>query len=75
MMIDHTVLLLGADGYIGNALTQRLLFQGYKVVGIDNLLRRQWIKQDMDSFCFITHITTAIKRSRIGGGKVEMNKK
>ena len=50
MMLDRTVLLLGADGYIGNALTQRLLFQGYKIVAVDNFLRRQWIKQDMDSF-------------------------
>ena len=32
-------------------------------------------QQDMDSVYFITHITRAIKRSRIGGGKVEMNKK
>ena len=32
-------------------------------------------QQDMDSVYFSTHITRPIKRSRIGGGKVEMNKK
>ena len=45
-----TVLLIGCDGYIGNAMTQRLLFKGYKVVGVDNFLRRNWIKNEMKSF-------------------------
>jgi nucleoside-diphosphate-sugar epimerase len=30
------VLVCGCNGYIGNALVQRLLKQGYDVVGIDN---------------------------------------
>jgi len=35
-----TVLVTGWDGYIGNALTLRLLNEGYKVLGIDNYSRR-----------------------------------
>lgn len=44
-----TVLVAGCDGYIGNALTQRLLKDGYEVVGVDNFLRRRWIESDMKS--------------------------
>jgi UDP-sulfoquinovose synthase len=36
-----TVLVLGCDGYIGTALTQRLLTLGYDVIGVDNFLRRR----------------------------------
>ncbi len=35
-MNSKCVFVIGSDGYIGNALVQRLLFEGYKVVGIDN---------------------------------------
>lgn len=42
-----TVLILGVDGYIGNALSQRLLFKGYKVIGVDNLVKRK-ILLDME---------------------------
>jgi UDP-sulfoquinovose synthase len=48
-MSKKTVLLCGVDGYIGNALCQRLLNEGYEVVGIDNFLRRFWIEHDMKS--------------------------
>lgn len=44
-----TVLLCGCDGYIGNALTQRLLKNDYEVVGVDNFLRRYWVEHDMKS--------------------------
>ena len=44
-----TVLVAGCDGYIGNALTQRLLNYGYEVIGIDSFLRRDWIQIDMKS--------------------------
>jgi nucleoside-diphosphate-sugar epimerase len=30
------ILVTGCNGYIGNAITQRLLFKGYYVIGIDN---------------------------------------
>jgi hypothetical protein len=36
-----TILLLGHDGYIGHALTLRLLNKGYKVIGVDNEDRRR----------------------------------
>lgn len=47
------VLLAGCDGYIGNALTQKLLYEGYDVIGIDNLYRRFWIEHDMHSISAI----------------------
>lgn len=37
---DEKVMVLGCDGYIGHALVLRLLFEGYKVLGIDNFHRR-----------------------------------
>ena len=43
------IFVLGCDGYIGNALTQRLLRVGYEVIGLDNFWRRKWIKNDMKS--------------------------
>jgi UDP-sulfoquinovose synthase len=43
------ILVLGCDGYIGNALVQRLLKRGHSVVGVDNFLRRIWINNEMDS--------------------------
>ena len=43
------IFVLGCDGYIGNALTQRLLAEGHTVVGFDNFWRRSWIKGDMKS--------------------------
>jgi len=49
-MNNKTVMVTGSDGYIGNALTQRLLKEGHKVIGIDNFLRRFWIKHSMKSF-------------------------
>jgi nucleoside-diphosphate-sugar epimerase len=49
------IFIIGADGYIGNALTQRLLNEGYDVFGFDNFWRRQWIKEDMGSTS-ATHI-------------------
>lgn len=37
----ENVLILGYDGYIGNALTQKLLLKNYKVVGVDNYQKRK----------------------------------
>jgi UDP-sulfoquinovose synthase len=39
------IFVIGVDGYIGNALTQRLLNEGYDVFGFDNFWRRMWIKE------------------------------
>jgi len=40
-MDKNCVLVTGYDGYIGNALVQRLLKNGYKVVGVDDFSRRK----------------------------------
>jgi UDP-sulfoquinovose synthase len=43
------IFVFGCDGYIGNALVQRLLAEGKEVIGFDNFWRRQWIKDEMGS--------------------------
>jgi nucleoside-diphosphate-sugar epimerase len=43
--MNKNVLLLGCNGYIGNAIAQRLLKQGYNVKGIDNELRQICVSQ------------------------------
>ena len=48
-MEKKTVVVMGCDGYIGHALTLRLLNKGYKVIGIDDFQRRDNVK-DMGSF-------------------------
>lgn len=55
------VLLLGYDGYIGCALTQRLLKEGYAVVGVDNEYRRHWVENEFNS-CSCTDIMTRKER-------------
>ncbi len=42
------IFIFGCDGYIGNALTQRLLIEGKEIIGFDNFWRRSWI-EDMGS--------------------------
>ena len=51
------ILVLGCDGYIGNALTQRLLKRGHDVVGVDNYMRRNWIDTEMNSISAIPIMT------------------
>lgn len=48
-MNQKFVVLLGYEGYIGNALLQRLLNSGYKVFGVDNHLRKRWVFEEMKS--------------------------
>lgn len=38
----RTVLILGADGYIGWPMAMHLSRLGYRVVAVDNLIRRAW---------------------------------
>lgn len=45
MLNKNCVLVAGCFGYIGNALTQRLLMEGYKVVGIDNNVREYNVRE------------------------------
>jgi len=58
------VLVLGCDGYIGNAFVQRLLQLGYNVVGIDNFLRRHWVDSDMHSKSAINILSMDYKIDR-----------
>jgi nucleoside-diphosphate-sugar epimerase len=48
----ETVIVIGCDGYIGHALTLRLLELGYRVIGIDDFQRREHVKE-MESFSAI----------------------
>jgi len=48
----ESVLVLGCDGYLGHALTLRLLEEGYEVFGIDDYQRRKHVKE-MGSFSAI----------------------
>ena len=47
-----TVLVLGCDGYIGHAMTLRLLEEGYRVLGVDDFQRRDNVAE-MFSFSAI----------------------
>jgi len=48
-MDSKCVFVLGSDGYIGNALVQKLLFEGYEVVGIDNFQKIDDVRE-METF-------------------------
>lgn len=50
--MNENILVAGADGYIGNALVQRLLFKGYTVIGIDNFSKNKHV-MEMGSFSAI----------------------
>lgn len=50
--MKKTVLVLGVDGYIGHAMTLRLLESGYKVLGVDDFQRRKHV-EEMKSFSAI----------------------
>ena len=41
-MRDRTVIVLGADGYLGWPQAMHLSNQGYRVIAVDNLVRRRW---------------------------------
>lgn len=45
MLDNNCILVAGCFGYIGNALTQRLLLEGYRVIGIDNNSRRKNVSE------------------------------
>jgi len=44
-MLNKRILVAGCFGYIGNALCQRLLLEGYDVFGIDNFSRIKSVKE------------------------------
>lgn len=57
------IFVIGCDGYIGNALTQRLLNEGYDVFGFDSFWRRRWIDEDMGSTS-ATHLLDMEEKER-----------
>jgi UDP-sulfoquinovose synthase len=62
-MNKRCVLICGSDGYIGHALTLRLLNKGYKVIGIDDYRRRDAVRE-MGSFS-ATVVNTIAKRGKV----------
>jgi nucleoside-diphosphate-sugar epimerase len=48
--MKKTVLVTGSDGYIGFPLTLKLVKDGHKVIGVDNLTRRHWKLQIFQLF-------------------------
>jgi len=45
MLDKNCVMVAGCFGYIGNALCQRLLSEGYTVIGIDDNSREKNVKE------------------------------
>ena len=43
--MPKTVLVLGADGYLGWPTALHLSAQGHDVVAVDNLIRRRWDRE------------------------------
>lgn len=59
--MQETIIVLGYDGYIGNALTQRLLNKKYRVVGVDNYIKRSLVSDVMESASAINYLDQKIK--------------
>ena len=67
-MDKECVFVIGSDGYIGNALVQKLLFEGYKVIGIDNFQKRKDV-DEMKTFSaleLIPHVEKVLHFKEIG---------
>jgi UDP-sulfoquinovose synthase len=45
MSDKSTVMVLGADGYLGFPLSMHLALKGYNVLGVDAFLRRKWVAE------------------------------
>jgi UDP-sulfoquinovose synthase len=67
-----TVIVLGADGYLGWPTSLHLAAQGYDVVAVDNLVRRRWDREGGTSS--LVPIRTMGERvrawSRAGGNEI-----
>lgn len=60
------IIVCGCDGYIGNALIQRLVKLGHSVIGIDNLSRRYLVEKEMNSFSATKMYSINAKAKKIG---------
>ncbi|HKR97966.1 MAG TPA: NAD-dependent epimerase/dehydratase family protein, partial [Candidatus Dormibacteraeota bacterium] len=72
-MSKQTILVLGADGYLGWPTALHLSSSGYHVVAVDNLIRREWdVECGTQSLVPIASMETRIRRWRqVGGDEIE----
>ena len=67
-MRDRTVIVLGADGYLGWPQAMHLSNQGYRVIAVDNLVRRRWdLECGTSSLIPISTMERRVERWREGG--------
>ncbi len=66
--MKECVFVIGSDGYIGDALVQRLLFENYQVVGIDNFQKKIDIEEikTFSALELIPHSEKVLKFKEIG---------
>src|ERR1700694_2350195 len=68
-MRDRTVIVLGADGYLGWPQAMHLSNQGYRVIAVDNLVRRRWdLECGTSSLIPISTMERRVDRWREQGG-------
>ncbi len=72
-MSKHTVIVLGADGYLGWPTALHLSSSGYHVIAVDNLIRREWDREcNTQSLIPIESMDNRIRRWRaLGGDEIE----
>ena len=72
-MRNRTVIVLGADGYLGWPQSMHLSSQGYRVIAVDNLVRRRWdLECGTSSLIPISTMERRVERWREqGGGEIE----
>src|SRR6202163_5104677 len=70
-MRDRTVIVLGADGYLGWPQAMHLSNQGYRVIAVDNLVRRRWdLECGTSSLIPISTMERRVERWREQGRRV-----
>src|SRR4029077_16133080 len=72
-MRNRTVIVLGADGYLGWPQSMHLSSQGFRVIAVDNLVRRRWdLECGTSSLIPISTMERRVERWREqGGGEIE----
>ena len=72
-MRNRTVIVLGADGYLGWPQAMHLSNQGYRVIAVDNLVRRRWdLECGTSSLIPISSMERRVERWReLGKGDIE----
>ncbi len=68
-----TVIVLGADGYLGWPTSLHLSAQGYRVIAVDNLVRRRWDREGgTSSLVRIRSMAERVRAwSRAGGSEID----